>query len=50
MPSDHRNPVQDGASRGYYNNPQQQRESETGISVDRHYDIGYNTGMQDGKL
>lgn len=48
MPSDHRNPVQDGANRGYYN-PQQQRESETGISIDRHYDIGYNNGIQDGK-
>ncbi|VVC44170.1 C2 domain,Protein kinase C-like, phorbol ester/diacylglycerol-binding domain [Cinara cedri] len=51
MPSDHKNPVQDGAGTargGYYNNPQQQRESETGISVDRHYDIGYNNGIQDG--
>lgn len=28
-------------------NPQQQRESNTGISVDRHYDIGYN-GSQEG--
>ncbi|CAH1733444.1 uncharacterized protein LOC114124772 isoform X1 [Aphis gossypii] len=46
MPSDHRNMTQDGvASRmGLYNNSssQQNRESETGISVDRQYDTGYN--------
>jgi len=53
MPSDHRNMTQDGvASRmGFYNNNslQQKRESETGISVDRQYDTGYN-GMHEGEI
>lgn len=53
MPSDHRNMTQDGvASRmGLYNNSssQQNRESETGISVDRQYDTGYN-GMYEGEI
>ncbi|XP_029348633.1 uncharacterized protein LOC100572826 isoform X2 [Acyrthosiphon pisum] len=55
MPSsDHRNMgAQDGmASRtSFYNSggsPQLQRESQTGISVDRQYDAGYN-GMHEGE-
>ncbi|XP_015372612.1 PREDICTED: uncharacterized protein LOC107167910 [Diuraphis noxia] len=52
MPSDNRNMTRDGvASRtSFYNNgsPQLQRESETGISVDRQYDAGYN-GMHEGE-
>ncbi|XP_025206259.1 uncharacterized protein LOC112602410 isoform X2 [Melanaphis sacchari] len=50
MPSDHRNMAQDGgvSRMGFYNNSslQQKRESETGISVDRQYDVGYN-GMHE---
>jgi len=52
MSSDNRNMAQDGvASRtSFYNSgsPQLQRESETGISVDRQYDAGYN-GMHEGE-
>lgn len=54
MPSsDHRNMgTQDGMANraGFYNSggsPPLQRESQTGISVDRQYDVGYN-GMHEG--
>ncbi|XP_060856072.1 uncharacterized protein LOC132933811 isoform X2 [Metopolophium dirhodum] len=54
MPSsDHRNAgAQDGVANraSFYNSggsPQLQRESQTGISVDRQYDAGYN-GMHEG--
>lgn len=54
MPSsDHRNmAAQDGVANrtSFYNSgsPQLQRESETGISVDRQYDVGHN-GMHEGE-
>ncbi|KAL5239256.1 hypothetical protein ACI65C_006666 [Semiaphis heraclei] len=52
MPSDNRNMAQDGVTSrtSFYNSgsPQLQRESETGISVDRQYDGGYN-GMHEGE-
>jgi len=54
MPSDHRHMAQDGvASRtSFYSSgggPQLQRESETGISVDRQYDAGGYNGMHEGE-
>lgn len=52
MPPDHRNMTQDSAASrpSYYSNsPQSQRDSETGISVDRQYDTGYN-GIHEGKM
>lgn len=49
MPSDRRNTVQldGGTGRPNYYGSQRQRESETGISVDRQYDTGYS-GTQEG--